>query len=597
MTLKQGVEKTNTAVQGKTHTSRVGVYICHCGINIAATVDVAAVTDFASQLPGVTIARNYTYMCSDPGQVLIKKDITELNLNRIVVASCSPRMHEPTFRATITEVGLNPYCLEMANIREQCSWVHPGGASTTQKAMQLVAAAVAKASLLEPLQVRQVSVTPAALVIGGGVAGMQAALDLAEAGFQATLVERSPSLGGHAAQLHLTFPTLESVGDLVAALVKRVSSHPRIKVMTDSEVTNVGGYVGNFHVEIRHGEETSEIPVGTVVVATGFETFDPKRKPELGYGSYPQVITTLEFERLARQQAIPQEAKSIVFIQCVGSRDQSVGNAYCSRVCCMVTAKQARQVRERLPDAQITVFYMDVRAFGKGFEEFYDAGREAGIIYRRGNPSEIIRRGDKVVVRAEDTLLGEPVELQADLVVLAVGMKPRADADAIAGLLKLSRSGDGFFMEAHPKLRPVDTAIAGVFLAGCCQGPKDISDTIAQARAAASAAMIPLMRGQVQVDAATSFIDEELCAGCGQCASVCSFSALTLHPLRGVMTVNPVLCQGCGSCAMTCPSGAINVHQFTFEQTMAQVDALLDWQIHPVNQNKEAILVGESVEP
>jgi heterodisulfide reductase subunit A len=597
MTLQQGIEKPISTVQARTQTPRVGVYICHCGINIAATVDVVAVTDFASQLPGVTIARNYTYMCSDPGQVLIKKDIAELNLNRIVVASCSPRMHEPTFRATITEVGLNPYCLEMANIREQCSWVHPGGPSTTQKAMQLVAAAVAKASLLEPLQVRQVSVTPAALVIGGGVAGMQAALDLAEAGFQATLVERSPSLGGHAAQINLTFPTLESVGDLVAALVDRVNSHPRIKVMTDSEVTNVGGYVGNFHVEIRQGEEKSEIPAGTVVVATGFETFDPKRKPEFGYGSYPQVITTLEFERLASQKAIPQEAKSIVFIQCVGSRDQSVGNAYCSRVCCMVTAKQAQQVRERFPDAQITVFYMDVRAFGKGFEEFYDAGREAGITYRRGNPSEIIRRGDKVVVRAEDTLLGEPVEVPADLVVLAVGMKPRTDADVIASLLKLSRSGDGFFMEAHPKLRPVDTAMAGVFLAGCCQGPKDISETIAQARAAASAAMIPLMRGQVQVDAATSFIDEELCAGCGQCASVCSFSALTLHPLRGVMTVNPVLCQGCGSCAMTCPSGAINVHQFTFDQTMAQVDALLNWQIPSSKHIKENALAGLSIEP
>jgi len=591
MTLQQGSEKTNTAATGSSRIPRIGVYICHCGINIAATVDVQAVTEFASQLPGVTVARNYTYMCSDPGQVLIKKDIAELNLNRVVVASCSPRMHEPTFRATISEVGLNPYCLEMANIREQCAWVHPNGETTTQKAMRLVAAAVAKASLLEPLQVRQVAVTPAALVIGGGLAGMQAALDLANAGFQATLVERSTSLGGHAAQLHLTFPTLESVESLVVGMVEKVSHHPRITVMTDSEVTKVGGYVGNFHVEVRHGEEASEIPAGAVVVATGFETFDPQRKPEFGHGVYPQVVTTLEFEQLARQNAIPQGVKSAVFIQCVGSRDQSVGNAYCSRVCCMVTAKQAREVRQQLPDARITVFFMDVRAFGKGFEEFYDEARESGITYRRGNPSEIIRRGDQVVVRAEDTLLGEPVEVPADLVVLAVGMKPRMDADVIAGLFKLSRSGDGFFMEAHPKLRPVDTAMAGVFLAGCCQGPKDITETVAQARAAASAAMIPLMRGQVQVDAATSFIDEELCAGCGQCAKVCSFSALTLDPLRGIMTVNPVLCQGCGSCAMTCPSGAINVHQFTFDQTMAQLDALLDWQIHPLPQ-KEAILAG-----
>jgi heterodisulfide reductase subunit A len=245
----------------------------------------------------------------------------------------------------------------------------------------------------------------------------------------------------------------------------------------------------------------------------------------------------------------------------------------------MVTAKQARLVRERLPEAQVTVFYMDVRAYGKGFEEFYDRAREEGVVYRRGNPSEIVRRGHRVVVRAEDTLLGEPVEVEADLVVLAVGMTPRADTPALARLLKLARSPDGFFMEAHPKLRPVDTAMAGIFLAGCCQAPKDISEATVQARAAASAAMIPLMRGQVQVEAATSFIEEELCAGCGQCAQVCSFGALALHPVRGVMTVNPVLCQGCGACATACPSGAINVHHFTFEQVMAQIEALTDGRV------------------
>lgn len=251
---------------------------------------------------------------------------------------------------------------------------------------------------------------------------------------------------------------------------------------------------------------------------------------------------------------------------------------YCSRVCCMVTAKQARLVREQFPDANVTVFYMDVRAFGKGFEEFYDQAREDGVIYRRGNPSEIVKRGDRVAVRAEDTLLSQQVEVEADLVVLAVGMKPRSDSEAVAQLLKLSRSGDGFFMEAHPKLRPVDTSMAGVFLAGCCQSPKDIADSISQARAAASAAMIPLMRGEVQVDAATSFIDEELCSGCGQCADYCNFAALSLHPVRGRMTVNAVLCQGCGACATACPSKAIKVHQFTFEQVMAQVDAL-DWSV------------------
>jgi len=573
-----------------TNSPRVGVYVCHCGINIAATVDVMAVTNHAAHLPGVAVARNYTYMCSDPGQALIKNDIAEHNLNRIVVASCSPRMHEPTFRAVIAEAGLNPYCLEMANIREQCSWVHPQGILATEKAVQLVASAVAKATRLEPLQTRQVSITPAAVVIGGGIAGMQSALDLADVGFQATIIERAAQPGGHAAQFYRTFPTLEPAGVLVHELVERVGRHARIRLMTESEVTDVSGYVGNFRVKVKRNEESTEVPAGAIVVATGFETFDPHLKPELGYGKYPQVVTTLDFEQMLNRKSEIENPKSVVFIQCVGSRDQAVGcggdeprtHPYCSRVCCMVTAKQARLVREQFPNAAVTVFYMDVRAFGKGFEEFYDQAREDGVLYRRGNPSEIIKRGDRVVVRAEDTLLGEQVEVEADLVVLAVGMKPRADSETVAQLLKLSRSSDGFFMEAHPKLRPVDTSMAGVFLAGCCQAPKDIADSISQARAAASAALIPLLRGQVQVDAATSFIDEELCSGCGQCAEACNFSALSLHPVRGRMTVNAVLCQGCGACAAACPSKAIKVHQFTFEQIMGQTDALTGWHAIPL---------------
>jgi heterodisulfide reductase subunit A2 len=557
---------------------RVGVYICHCGINIAATVDVAAVAEHASHLPGVVIARDYTYMCSDPGQGLIKNDIRELNLNKVVVASCSPLMHEPTFRATVSEAGVNPYCFEMANIREQCSWVHPEDASTTIKAIELVASAVAKATQLEPLEIRHVSVTPSALVIGGGIAGLQASLDIADAGFEVTLVERAEKLGGHVAQLNRTFPSLETTKELLDPLVQAVTQHPRITVFTASEVTEISGYVGNFKAKVANGDQLSEISAGAIIAATGYETFDPHKKPEFGYGIYPQVITTLDFEKLADGPISinGKEPQNVVFIQCVGSRDRSLGNPYCSRVCCMVTAKQARIVRDKLPNARVSVFYMDVRAYGKGFEEFYDQTREAGVLYRRGNPSEIIQRGDQVVVRAEDTLLGELVEVEADLVVLAVGMVPRKDTDAVAGLLKLARSADGFFLEAHPKLRPVETAMAGLFLAGTCQGPKDISETITQARAAASAALIPLMRGTVPVEAATSFVDEELCAGCNQCAQVCTFSALSLHPIRKVMTVNPVLCQGCGACAATCPSGAINIHHFTFEQFMAQIEALTE---------------------
>jgi heterodisulfide reductase subunit A2 len=561
---------------------RIGVYICHCGINIAATVDIAAVTEHAAGLPAVIVSRDYTYMCSDPGQAIIKQDILDLGLNRVVVASCSPRMHEPTFRATIADAGLNPYCFEMANIREQCSWVHAGNASTTRKAMELVTSAVMKAAKLEPLEERQVPVTPSALVVGGGVSGLQAAIDIAEAGFQVTLVERQPQLGGRVGQLYKTFPTLELAGDLVKSLVDTVSNHPEINVFTDANLTEVSGYIGNFKAQITSNGHHKEVMAGTIIVASGYDVFDAKRKPELGYGVYPEVITTWELEKLIPQEIgiEDREPKRVVFIQCVGSRDQTIGNPYCSRICCMVTAKQARLVRQKFPSAQVTVFYMDVRAYGKGFEEFYDKAREDGVIYRRGNPSEIVRRGNNLIVRAEDTLLGELVELETDLVVLAVGMEPDHQSEKIAGLLKLARSSDGFFLEAHPKLRPVDTATAGVYLAGCCQGPKDLAESINQARAAAAAAMIPLMRGQVPVDAATSFIDQDLCSGCGQCAEVCTYSALTLHPIRNVMTVNAVLCQGCGACAATCPSGAINVHQFTFSQFIAQIDALSDsWEI------------------
>lgn len=565
---------------------RIGVYICHCGINIAATVDITAVTEYASRLPGVVVSRDYTYMCSDPGQALIKQDIADMDLNRVVVASCSPRMHEPTFRATISDAGLNPYCFEMANIREQCSWVHAGSSATTMKAIELVSSAVGKAAQLEPLEERKVPVTPSALVIGGGVSGMKAALDIAGVGFQVTLVERMSELGGRAGQLYKTFPTLESASDLVNSLIDAVSDHQEITVLKDAQVVEIGGYIGNFRAEILRDGRKMEVQAGVIIVASGYEVFDARRKPELGYGVYPEVLTTMDLEKLLPEQIIVngREPEKVVFIQCVGSRDHTVGNQYCSRVCCMVTAKQARLLRQKLPKAQVTVFYIDVRAFGKGFEGFYDKAREDGVIYRRGNPSEIIRRGERLAVLAEDTLLGEAVEVEADLVVLAVGMQPDSQSGDIAGLLKLSRSSDGFFLEAHPKLRPVDTATAGVFLAGCCQGPKDLTESINQAGAAAAAAMIPLMRGEVPVEAATSFIEAELCSGCGQCAEVCTYSALTLHPVRKIMTVNSVLCQGCGACAAACPSGAINVHQFTFSQFMAQIEAFSDgWGIH----NKE----------
>jgi len=650
---------------------RIGVYICHCGINIAATVDTKAVADHAQTLPNVVVARDYMYMCSDPGQEMIKQDMRDYGLNRVVVASCSPRMHEVTFRAVVEDVGVNPYYFEMANIREQCSWVHPNREVGTQKAKELVAAAIAKSAMLEPLEERQVAVIPSALVIGGGIAGLEAALDIADAGYKTYLVEQGPSLGGRMAQLNKTFPRMEDAGALVLGEMERAMAHPDVEVLAYSEVVNVEGYIGNFQVTVRRkprfvdpakctscgkcaeacvlagqiadkfqmglaqraaiyrpfpralpatytvdpehclliqgdecepgppcelacpegavdfGQREQEVTlkVGALIVATGYDPFDARRKPELGYGRYPGVITALEFERMAAvdgptggQIRIPgtdRKPEHVVLIHCVGSRDKQLGNEYCSRVCCMYTAKQANVVLDQIPDARVTVYYMDVRAFTKGGEEFYDRARARGVRYRRGNPSEIYQRGDKLVVRAEDTLLRRTTEVETDLVVLAVGLEPGAAGDPVARLLKLSRTADGFLAEAHPKLRPVDTTSDGIFLAGTCQGPKDIPDTVAQAKAAASSALIPLSRGQAKVEAIISSIDRTRCVGCGLCEVACAYGALSLHAWRGVMTINQVLCKGCGACAVACPSKAITLGHFTQKQTLAMLDAML----------------------
>ena len=663
---------------------RIGVYICHCGINIGSVVDVDAVVEHASRLPGVAVARNYSYMCSDPGQGMIKDDIEKEKLNRVIVASCSPRMHEPTFRNTLKDAGLNPYFLEMANIREQVSWVHEDKEVATEKAKKLVEAAVAKALLLEALEEKEVDVTPSCLIIGAGIAGIQAALDVADAGFKAYLVDKNPSVGGHMSQLDKTFPTLDCSACILTPKMVDVANHPNIELMTYSQVEEVEGYVGNFKVKIRkkaryvdfdkctgcgdcaeacrlagripsefdesignrsavylpfpqavpavytvdperclqlskgkcgkegpkcaetcqakaidfeQQDEIVEVEIGTIIVATGFDIFDANRKPEYGYADNDNVLTGLEFERLVSASGPTggkiilgrdkkgeggYEPSRVAFIHCVGSRDETVGNEYCSRVCCMYLAKQAHLIKDKLPDADITVFYMDVRAFGKGFEEFYDRVRREGIRYVRGNPSEIYRKGDDhtLVVEVEDTLTGTPLEHEADLVVLGVGLEPRRDVREIIDLFKLSQSTDRFFLEAHPKLRPVDTASDGIYLAGCCQGPKDIPDTVAQAKGAASSALILMASGKVKVEAQVSVVSPDECRGCGFCVEVCPFGAIELVDenrmgnIVQVALVNEALCKGCGSCAAACLSGAIQPKSFKDEQILPQIAVL-----------------------
>ena len=651
-------------------TKSIGVYICHCGVNISHTVDIEEIKEFAAGLPHVKVSENYMYMCSEPGQELIRKDIREKGLNRIVVVACSPRMHEPTFRNTLESAGLNKYCLEITNIREQCAWVHTEKKEATEKAKGLVAASVAKAALLEPLSEKEVGVTPSALIIGGGIAGIQAALDIADTGFKTYLIEKEPSIGGHMIQLDKTFPTLDCSACILTPKMSDIKNHPNIELMAYSEVVDVKGFVGNFKVTVKKKpryidenicnacgtcasycsiaiidrfnegfsklkalhipfpqaipaayvispaecrylkentcrqceqvckelnainldmkEEYIDLDVGSIITATGFDVFDAGQKPELGYNRYDNVITGMEFERIVSASGPNQgellingkKPKEVVFIQCVGSRDKTVGNEHCSRVCCMYTAKHAHLVREKLPDAKVTIFYIDVRAFGKGYEEFYDRVKGEGVYYRRGNVSEVYKKGEQLIVRAEDTLLGKPMEVQADLVVLAVGMQSAKSSEAVGKLLKLSNSPDNFFLEAHPKLRPVDTGSDGVFLAGCCQGPKDIPDTVAQASASAAKAIIPLARGKVKTETMVAKISDGACRACGFCVEACPFDAIALEEKeinrrkKTVAVVNEVLCKSCGACSAVCLSGAIQQAGFTDEQMLAVIGAI-----------------------
>ena len=642
---------------------KIGVYVCHCGINIADHVDVEAVKNIAENHPKVAIARNYIYMCSDPGQDLIVKDIETYQLDRVVVAACSPTLHERTFRNAISKTGLNPYFLEIANIREQCSWVHSDRTKATEKAKELVSAAIAKALLLESLEEKEVQIRQSVLVVGGGIAGLQSALDIAESGFEVFLVEKDPSIGGRMAQLNKTYPTMGTVEDLIVLKMKGAEEHPNIELLPYSEIVTVEGFVGNFTVELREKpryidplkctscgqceeicpvrvpnefnlgldrrpaiylpfpqaipnryvidpdacqylmrgecdrcvegcppgaidftqkEREKVIEVGTIVIATGFEPFDARLKPEFGYDRYERVITGLELERLLSPSGptggnLPAHwgtPDSIVFIQCVGSRDKTVGNEYCSRICCMYTAKQADLLREKFPDARITVCYIDVRAFGKGYEEFYEKVQKAGVIYRKGIPSEIYKRGEKLIVKAEDSLVGGLYEEEVDLVVLATGLTPARGADGLGNLFKLNQTPDRFFMEAHPKLRPLDTAIDGIYLSGTCQGPKGIADTVAHAHGTASRATIPLFQGKVKIEPITASIVGEICSGCGLCEDVCEYQALKMDVYRGHMTVNAVLCKGCGACHSVCPVKAITVKQFKTEQVLVQIEMM-----------------------
>ncbi|MCE5333984.1 MAG: CoB--CoM heterodisulfide reductase iron-sulfur subunit A family protein [Desulfobacteraceae bacterium] len=648
---------------------RIGVFVCHCGSNIEGTVDTAAVARAALGFPEVALATDAMYTCSEPGQDAIVQAIREKGLSGIVVASCSPRMHENTFRRAVERAGLNRYMFEMANIREHVSWIGKDREANTNKATELVRMAVEKLRRNTPLFSNKFDVTKRVLVIGGGVAGIQAALDCAEGGKEVVLVERESSIGGKMAKLDKTFPTVDCSSCILGPKMVDVAQHPNIKLLACTELKSVGGYVGNFQVELRKKatyvdwtkctgcgqcmekcpskksedrfnerigvttainipfpqaipkkavidpascrhflkgkcgvcakvcptgaidyemkEEVLTEQVGAIIAATGYDVFDISKIGEYGAGRYPDVITSLQYERLLsasgptgghiKRPSDGAEPKTIVFVQCVGSRDKSLGRPYCSGFCCMYTAKQAILTRDHIPDSQVFVFYMDIRAPGKLYDEFTRrAMEEYGARYIRGRVAMVYPQGSKYIVRGADTLLGTNVEIEADLVVLAAGAEAAAGAPALAEKLRISYDPYGFFVESHPKLRPVETNTAGVYLAGSCQGPKDIPSSVAQGSAAAAKVLALFSKDKLESDPQISRVDIKRCVGCGKCILTCPYGAIKKIDFRGEPKAEVVatVCQGCGICTSTCPQGAAQLAHFTDDQILAEVNAL-----------------------
>jgi heterodisulfide reductase subunit A len=658
--------------------ANIGVFVCWCGSNIAQTVDVEAVAKTAGEFKDVVYSVDYKYMCSSPGQNLMIDAIKTHNLDGVVIASCSPRMHESTFRSAAVLAGFNPYMVEMANLREHCSWVHENRQEATKKAIELVRMLVAKVARNVPLNKIHVPVTRRALVIGGGIAGIQAALDIANGGVEVIMVEKEPSIGGHMSQLDETFPTLDCSQCILTPRMVEVATHKNITLYAYSEVDSVEGFVGNFKVKIRRkakcvieeictgcglctqkcpvgkkGEVMNEfelgmaprpaiytpfpqavpnIPVidkehctyfktgkcgvcekvciakaidfkqedriieaevGAIIVATGYDLYGKDKYAEYGYGKFKDVISGLEFERMVsasgptkgkvQRPSNGKAPKNVVFIKCVGSRDEKHGISYCSKICCMYTAKHAMLLHHKCHGAKAYIFYMDIRATGKGYEEFVKrAMEEEEAIYIRGRVSRIYKRGDHLVVMGADTLTGQQVEVEADLVVLATAIVAKSGADKLAQLLNISYDTSNFYNEAHPKLRPVETNTAGIFLAGCCQAPKDIPDSVSQGSAAAAKALGMFSNKELEREPLVSRVTEEYCAGCLACQPVCPYNAIEEKEIKDrkgnvikkVAHVNEGLCMGCGACAVTCRSGCIVLDGFTNNQIFDQISTL-----------------------
>ena len=651
---------------------RVGVYICHCGSNIAGKVDVAGLAQWAGQsLEGVVVARDYKFMCSSLGQELIQEDIRKEGLTRVVVGACSPHLHEKTFRKACAFAGLNPYLCQMASLREQVSWVTENRAAADAKARALIAAAVGRVQLQEPLEPSEVPVNPNTLVVGGGIAGIQAALELADAGHRVFLVEREPSIGGHMAQFDKTFPTLDCSACILTPKMSDVGQHDNITLLSYAEVEEVTGFVGSFSVRVRkkarylkedactgcgiciekcpwkvrddvfeaglgnrkviyrpfpqaipkypvidrencaffkkgtckacekfcptnaidfeQQDTYLDLDVGNIVLATGFDPFDAKRIPQYGYGRYPNVFTSLEFERMCNAAGPTEgkvllrdgktEPKSIAVVHCVGSRDQN-HHPYCSAICCMAALKFGHLVMEKT-SAEVTSCYIDIRTPAKGYEEFYDRLLEEGMKFIRGKVGEVSDAArlpgeeGKLIVQVEDTLLGKQRRIPVDMVVLMTALEPRFDAREVGLRFGISCSIDGWFTECHPKLDPVATMTDGIFIAGACQGPKDIPASVAQGAAAAARVLGMITKGTVLIEPVVATINAERCSGCRICNNLCPFNAIDYLAEDGVSKVNQALCKGCGTCVAACPAQAITGAHFSNAQIFAELEGLL----------------------
>lgn len=577
--------------------SRIGVFICHCGLNIAGTIDVERAAEMLRAYPGVVQATTYRYMCSDPGQSLIRDEIARRQLDGVVVAACSPAMHEVTFRRAVAAAGLNPYRCEIANIREQCAWVHQAQRDeATLKAVGIIASLIEKVKGDQELEPLSLPLVKQALVIGGGIAGLQAALDIAAGGYPVLLVEREATLGGKMARLSGSYLNFDDTNDMLASVLAAVAANPLITVHTSSEVKEVSGYVGNFQVQLmeamerddslvaKAGTEMTEssrsINCGAIVVATGYELYPQEQLGEYGAGRLADVVDGLQFEEMLRRPgplrrpSDGKTARAVVFIQCAGSRDPEHGVPYCSKICCMVTAKQALMVRRRVSDGQAYVFYIDIRAPGKGSDEFVQQAMAGGVLYLRGKVSRLFADEGKVTVWGADTLSGRSLEIDADLVVLATAMTPSAGAADLARRLHIAADGVGFYSEAHPKLRPVESLTAGVYLAGAGQAPKDIPEAVAQAGGAAAKVLSLFSRQNMVQEPTVAYVVGELCAACGQCLPACPYGARALHAWKRLATVNQALCQGCGACLVACPNKATQLHNSAAPQLLAMSEAI-----------------------